>query len=376
MIGFHGSSTGAATTASVTAGQRNRDFANHSGGCLLSSCMDSQRDARPGIKLEGVTKSFGDLRAVDHVSLSAQPGRVLGLLGHNGAGKTTLMRLIAGLLRPDAGSVSVHDLDPSIDGEAVRQGLGVLPSSPIVDGRLTALENLDFAASVRGLDPHEARAHAAQLLAQFDLQDRADDRAAEYSAGMKQRLSLACVLIGRPGTLLLDEPTSAMDPLAACDFLDRLRHLCTIEDRTIIIATHDLAVASELCDKLMILSQGQVIAHGAPRALTEQLGTKTQIRVGPHDQVNRAVEIVRAFDPTASIVDDRTVEADRLTGSLAPAVARRIIETGLDLYSFREETATLENLYFQLHDESLDQTPMPDLDRSETGRCITQGVSQ
>jgi len=334
--------------------------------------MQTQFDAESGIEISEATKAFGDLRAVDNVSLTAAPGQVLGLLGHNGAGKTTLMRLIAGLLRPDAGSVSVLGRNPAIDGRFVRSNLGALPSTQLIDGRLTGAENLMFAATVRGIDRTTAADRTTELLTQFSLETRRDDRAAEFSAGMKQRLALACVLVAHPRILLLDEPTSAMDPLAAKEFLDQLRHLRTVEDRIIILATHDLGVASELCDDVLILSQGQVILQGAPQDLTEKLGTKTRVRVGPNGQVNRAAEVIRQFNSKVTVLDDRSLEVDRLARSSAPLIVRRMVEQGLDVFSFSEETATLEDLYFELHQQSLDDGPTanpPATDRTIEGVC-------
>ena len=184
---------------------------------------------------DGLTRHFGELVAVDHLTLEVQAGEVFGFLGHNGAGKTTTVRLLNGVLAPTSGTARVLGLAPMEQGPALRRRTGVLTETPSLDERLTGRENLEIYAALYGVPRREIAARVKELMDIFQLEDRADEKAGDYSKGMKQRLALARALIHRPELLFLDEPTSGLDPVATRLVHDMVTHLSHDEERTVFL---------------------------------------------------------------------------------------------------------------------------------------------
>lgn len=213
----------------------------------------------------GLTRRFGSLVAVDHLDLSIPRARIYGFLGPNGSGKSTTIRLLCGLLLPSSGSV--HVLGYAVPGEAetVRRRIGYMTQRFSLYEDLSALENLDFVAEVHGLPAREKRARLAAAMAEYRLQDLAQQRAGTMSGGQRQRLALAAATLHRPELLLLDEPTSAVDPQSRRDFWDSLFALVE-RGTTILVSTHYMDEA-ERCHRLAILDRGRLAAEGAPREL-------------------------------------------------------------------------------------------------------------
>jgi ABC-2 type transport system ATP-binding protein len=303
------------------------------------------------LELRHVTRRFGEVTAVDSLDLEVQRGEVVGLLGHNGAGKTTTVRLLAGLLAADEGSVRVDGRDPATEGELVRQGLGVLPSQPVVDGRLTARQNLRFAAELFGVTG-ALEARIAATLEDFDLTERGDERVAGFSTGMRQRLSLARVLLPDPDILLLDEPTSALDPVASRQVRRRLAALAQEEHRTLVLCTHDLAEAEQLCDRVVVLEQGRVVLEGSPAELAADHGVGgVLLEVAPEQ-----VDAVRDRLRRSAVAGDVTVDGAgrvRATGvprDEIPGLVWALATAHLAVYEVRRLDPTLEEVYLALHD--------------------------
>ena len=230
----------------------------------------------PAIVLEDVTRRFRAKRAdqrdevvaLDHVSLTVGAGEVFGLLGPNGAGKTTLLRVVSTLLVPSGGRALVLGYDVVHDPEPVRRRIGVvLGGERSVYWRLTARENLLYAAALHDLPPELARERAGQLLAMVGLAERADDLVERYSTGMRQRLALARALVHNPALLVLDEPTAGLDPQASVTMRTMLEALGRDRGRTIVLATHNLAEAERVCSTVAIIDRGRVLAGGPPAAL-------------------------------------------------------------------------------------------------------------
>lgn len=309
-----------------------------------------QPHVSPSLELADVTRRFGEVTAVDGFSLQVAPGEVVGLLGHNGAGKTTTVRLLAGLLAADAGRVRVAGLDPIDDGVAVRRHLGVLPSRPVVDDRLTAAANLRFAAEVTGLPREGLEARIAASLEVFDLLDRAEERVEGFSTGMRQRLSLARVLLPEPPVLLLDEPTAALDPVAARQVRRILAELARDARRTVVLCTHDLAEAEALCDRVVVLERGRSVAEGRPAELTASHGSGGLLIEVAHEDLDRARTIV--VSGTAQDVEVEGGNRLRVVGvprERVPAVVGELSAAGVTLYEVRRLDPTLEDVYLALH---------------------------
>jgi ABC-type multidrug transport system ATPase subunit len=311
------------------------------------------------LELAAVTRRFGEVIALDGLDLEVASGEVVALLGHNGAGKTTTVRLLAGLLAPDEGTVRVQGRDPVVDGDQVRQRLGVLPARPVVDDRLTGRQNLAFVTAVFGLDPGRAEARSAELLERFGLTSRADERVGTYSTGMRQRLSLARVLLTEPEVLLLDEPTAALDPVAARLVRRTLGELAAAEERTVVLCTHDLAEAEALCDRVVVLANGAPIATGTPQELARAHGVAAyHLDVG-EAAVGRATRLVRDHLPELTVAghpsSSDVLVLRGLSPELAPELVRLLVTAELDVRELHRVTPSLEEVYLALHGEVPDE---------------------
>ncbi len=233
------------------------------------------------ISCDDLSKQFGDFWAVNGVSLDVQPGEVLVLLGQNGAGKTTTVRMLTAVLTPTRGRAQVAGYDVAREPEKVRSSVGVLTEQHGLYARMTAEEYLDFFAQVYGISSDLKKARIAQLLDYFGLSSAAKRRTGEYSKGMRQKLALARALIHEPPVLLLDEPTSAMDPESARLVRDHIADLRSSQ-RTIIICTHNLTEAEYLADKIAVIYHGRTIIQGTVEEIKQRLmgPTEYEIRLG------------------------------------------------------------------------------------------------
>ncbi|MEQ8816874.1 MAG: ABC transporter ATP-binding protein [Thalassobaculum sp.] len=229
----------------------------------------------PAIALDGVSRRYGAVTALQDANLRADPGETVALVGHNGAGKTTLMKLVLGLIRPTAGTVRVLGEDPAgRHGARVRGRIGFLPESVAFHAAMTGAELLDFYARLKG----EPRAANAELLERVGLADAASRRVGTYSKGMRQRLALAQALIGEPGILLLDEPTSGLDPESrrqVYETIDDLRRSGAL----VLLSTHALAEIERQVDRVAMLHRGRLIAVGDVAALRRRIPMPVRIRL-------------------------------------------------------------------------------------------------
>lgn len=215
------------------------------------------------LRATGLTKRYGELTALDGLDLDIHQGEIFGLLGANGAGKTTLIKLLIGLLKADAGTIRVLGLDPVRQARELRQQIGYMPQAPVLYDDLTGRENVLFWTRAHRLP--DLRARAAETLALVNLSDRADDPVYTYSGGMKQRLSLACALAHRPRLLLLDEPTTGVDPKLRHTFWQTFREM-TAAGATIVLSTHQMDEAV-YCDRLAVLREGRMLVCDTPAGL-------------------------------------------------------------------------------------------------------------
>jgi ABC-2 type transport system ATP-binding protein len=301
--------------------------------------------ADPAVEIDGVHRSFGAIRALDGMSLTVGRGEVVGLLGHNGAGKTTTVRLLLGILAPDRGAIRVLGRDPLHDGPDVRRSIGLVSATPGVDERLTARQNLAFAADVYGVDDRE---RAGALLEQFDLYSRADDRVAGFSTGMRQRLALARALLHDPPLLLLDEPTAALDPVVSREVRATVERLAG-EGRSVVLCSHNLTEAQQLCDRVVVLQEGRVIAEGAPMALAASLGlTRLRLLVDAGDRAAAESAVVGL----GGAVEGRNgqLAVTGLDASVVPGLVAALVDAGVRVHGVVPEDASLEDVYFALHD--------------------------
>jgi ABC-2 type transport system ATP-binding protein len=222
-----------------------------------------------------LTRTHGDLLAVDHVSFQVAQGEIFGYLGPNGAGKTTTIKMLTGLLRPTEGTAQVNGYSISHDLHRVKRNIGVVPEVSNVYGELTAWDNLAFAGDLYSVPRRERATRAKALLEQFDLYERRQSKVKTYSRGMKRRLTIAMALIHGPSVLFLDEPTTALDARSAIFVRDLIRRLKE-EGITIFLTTHYIEEADQLCDRVAIINEGRIIACDTPERLKNSLlGTHT-----------------------------------------------------------------------------------------------------
>jgi ABC-2 type transport system ATP-binding protein len=319
-------------------------------------------DAAPTtvITTEGLTRRFGSQVAVDGLTVTIETGEVFGFLGHNGAGKTTTVRMLNGVLAPNAGSVRVFGLDPVTHGHRIRARTGVLTETPALDSRLTARATLLHFAEVYSVPPRDRRRRVDELLATFELEKRADSKVGGFSKGMRQRLALARTLIHDPDIIFLDEPTSGLDPVAIRDVHQMIEWL-THRGRTVFLCTHNLAEAERLCDRVAVLSQGRVLAIGTTQELGSRLNRGHRISVEVDaSEVGRAVKLFAATPPVllAEAITDRATARNGSAALVLHGVSRRdvpqIINTAtqheLKLYRVQPEEPSLEDVYFALQE--------------------------
>ncbi|MGA3296708.1 MAG: ABC transporter ATP-binding protein [Candidatus Bathyarchaeia archaeon] len=223
------------------------------------------------LQVNGVTKSFGDVRALNGVSFSVEHSEVLGLLGPNGSGKSTLMKIIVGILKPDAGNIQVLTTDVGADPIRVKKIVGYVPESPRLYEFLTGTEYLDFVADVHDLDADTKRQRISESLKALDLDGRENEMINGYSQGMKQKLAIIAGLLHRPQLLVLDEPLNSLDPRSA-RIVKELIHKLRDDGIPTIFSTHVLDIADAICDRVIIMANGTVLEAGTPNELRTKAG--------------------------------------------------------------------------------------------------------
>ncbi len=298
------------------------------------------------ILTQNLGKRFGNFQAVDNVNLSVNAGEVLALLGPNGAGKTTTVRMLTSLLVPSSGWARVADYDTVQQASQVRASVGVLTENHGLYNRMPAEEYLDFFGQIysQSAGVREERIH--QLLDDFGLSDHLHQPLGEFSKGMRQKLALARALLHNPPVLLLDEPTSAMDPESARLVRDAIRTLRS-EDRTIVICTHNLAEAEELADKIAIIRQGKIIAQGSPQRLkAHMLGPEEfEIRLAVHLNGRQPV-LPESVNFTSSGLDwVRYCTPDPTQAN--PLVLQALVAQGWPVITLQQVPRSLEQVYLQ-----------------------------
>jgi ABC-2 type transport system ATP-binding protein len=262
------------------------------------------------VRVEGLRHVYGRRRALNDVSFSVTPGELFGLLGPNGGGKTTLFKILSTLLTPSGGSAFVFG-DPLSVPDAVRRHLGVVFQRPSLDGKLTVAENLMCHGHLYGLRGARLRQRAAAVLHRFGLADRAADRVETLSGGLQRRTELAKALLHQPPLLLLDEPSTGLDPGARRDFIQYLHQLRAQEGATIVLTSHDMEEA-ERCDRVAILHQGNLVGIGAPAELKARVGGDVVVMQARDPQALRQ-KIRQRFACDAAVVDG-TLRVERARG--------------------------------------------------------------
>ncbi|NDJ60487.1 MAG: ABC transporter ATP-binding protein [Chloroflexi bacterium] len=299
------------------------------------------------IEVENLTKRYGDFAAVNAITFSARPGQVTGFLGPNGAGKTTTMRMLTGFTPPTEGKAVVAGHDVFEESMAVRKRVGYLPESVPLYRDMTARDYLKYIAEIRGVRKRRARADA--VLERVGLLSRADSRIRTLSKGMRQRVGLAQALIHDPDVLILDEPTIGLDPIQVLELRDLVRDLG--RDHTLLFSTHILAEAEQVCDQVVIINQGAIIAQGSPTALRGELerGGRVLLRVdAPADAVIPVIAGLPSVSHAETGLDGIVAMPTDENTDPRPDIARAVIERGWQLMELRPLAVNLEEIFLEL----------------------------
>jgi oleandomycin transport system ATP-binding protein len=300
------------------------------------------------IVAEELVKRFGTTTALDGVDLAVRTGSVFGLLGPNGAGKTTAVRILATLLRPDAGRALVGGYDVVTESHQVRQLVGLTGQYASVDESLTGTENLVLIARLLGMSRAEAKSRAGELLGDFRLDDAADRAVKTYSGGMRRRLDLAASLVGRARMLFLDEPTTGLDPRSRTEMWDVIRTLVA-GGVTVLLTTQYLEEADQLADEISVVDHGRVIATGTPEELKARTGAQT-LAVRPAHEVDlpTVVATVAQLAGSAPEVRDTLVTATVADPAVLPAVVRRLDDAGVLVGELALRGSSLDEVFLSL----------------------------
>ncbi|TML84074.1 MAG: ABC transporter ATP-binding protein [Actinobacteria bacterium] len=303
----------------------------------------------PLVHARGLVKEFGRLVAVDGIDFDVQRGEAFGFLGPNGAGKTSTMRIVGCISPPTAGTLRVLDLDPVADGARIRAKLGVVPQQDTLDSELTVRENILIYGRYFGLARADLREKAAQLLDFVQLSERADDPVEPLSGGMKRRLTIARSLVNDPQVLLLDEPTTGLDPQARHLVWDRLFRLKQ-QGASLILTTHYMDEAEQLCDRLVVMDNGKIVAEGSPLELIRRYSTREVVELRFADRPPEPAELrVDGLVDRIESLPDRiliyTEDGDH--------VATALHERGLETSSVLVRRSTLEDVFLHLTGRSL-----------------------
>ncbi|WP_430812821.1 MULTISPECIES: ABC transporter ATP-binding protein [unclassified Carboxylicivirga] len=305
------------------------------------------------IQLNGVTKKYGDFTAVNNLDLSISQGEVFGLLGPNGAGKSTTILMLMGLTEPSSGTVSVCGINSTSKPIEVKKKVGYLPEDVGFYDDLTGLENLIYTARLNGLDYHTAQQKGNELLERVGLSSNKDKKTGKYSKGMRQRLGLADVLIKKPEVIILDEPTTGIDPNGVVDLLDLIKKLSVEQNITVLFSSHNLHQVQQVCDRVGIFVGGKLLAEGNIKELAQKLfnrGTHLiEIGVGhgdkssiSADELARLLNSVRGIQKVMAKHGHFQVEC---SSDISSIIAKTVIEAQYQLNFMRKKEYGLDAIY-------------------------------
>jgi ABC-2 type transport system ATP-binding protein len=299
--------------------------------------------------------------AIDEVDLDIREGEIFGLLGPNGAGKTTLIAVLCGLLPPTAGDATIAGHSVARDPMAVKRAIGVVPEEIALYARLSGRQNLRFFGSLRGLAGREMDRAVDEALAEIALTDRAGDKVADYSNGMKRRLNIAVELLHKPRILLMDEPTLGLDPESRRHILDLVTRFKRERGATILYTTHNMEEAQELSDRVGIIHRGRIIAQGAPGELIQAMRSEDTLRL----DIGASAVSAAALSALSRVPEARLISSDnqillfslRSAAEALPEILAIVKEAGIGVRALTVQQPSLETVFLRLTGERLTEAP-------------------
>jgi ABC-2 type transport system ATP-binding protein len=241
----------------------------------------------PALEVRSLSKHFGEVKAVNDISFSVNQGEFFGLLGPNGAGKTTTIRMIIGVLKPDAGNIQIEGVDLSKNYFEAKSKIGAIPEVGNIYPDLSARENIDLVGRFYGLPKSLRQERAEKLLSDLGLRERGDDLARKFSKGMRQRVSIACALVNEPPILILDEPTEGLDVMSRRLIIDKVKEM-NQKGSTVILTTHNIEEANKLCQRVCIINKGAIVAIDSPERLRRTAEKMQVLEVGFNKKIDAA----------------------------------------------------------------------------------------
>lgn len=299
------------------------------------------------IRVEGLTKDFGNRRAIDGLTFDARKGEIVGFLGPNGAGKTTTMRILCGFMPPTAGKAEVAGHDVIGESLEVRKKVGYMPETVPLYPDMTVFDYIKFMADLRKLPNAEERVD--EILERLGLEDRANGYIANLSKGMRQRVGLAQALVHTPEVLILDEPTIGLDPAQIIEVRNLIRELG--REHTVLLSTHILSEAQQVCNRVMIINRGRIVAEDTPELLQARLAGAQRVVVrvsGDSDGLDTAIQKVAGVTVVGRIQDGKLEFETEPGRDPSPEVARAIVNGGYSLVELRPVGLSLEDIFLQL----------------------------
>ena len=303
------------------------------------------------ISVQNLTKDYGPHRAIDHLNFTAEKGEVLGFLGPNGAGKTTTMRILTGYMPPTSGTATIDGLDVMDDSLRVRQKVGYLPETVPLYEDMRVTDYLEFMGKLHKVPEIEDRVD--DVLIQIGMDERSHSLIKNLSKGMRQRVGLGQALLHHPDVLILDEPTIGLDPKQIKEVRTLIRNIG--KERTVMLSTHILSEAQQICDRVIIINKGKIVAEDAPENLQNRLSSMRTVYVRVKDRTDQAMTLIREVPGVLAVkaLETGRIEVENAREQDArPDIAKKLVDGGFELLELTPETVNLENIFLKLTRET------------------------
>jgi ABC-2 type transport system ATP-binding protein len=301
------------------------------------------------IEVQDLTKYYGPTLAISRINFAVAQGEIVGFLGPNGAGKTTTLKILAGFLAPTSGAARINGFDCFTESLEARRSLGYLPETVPLYPDLTVTQFLQFAARAKGLESRQEMSEIGRVSEDCGLKEVRHTLIGSLSKGYRQRVGLAQALLNRPPLLILDEPTIGLDPSQIVEIRQLIKDLAG--DHTVILSSHILPEVSQLCQRVIIINRGQIVASDAPENLSRQLGHGSRISLvvkGPSLEVASALKSVAGVKDVSPAGEDRYLVQGQNGGDLRPELARLVVQRGWQLLELKAQEFTLEEVFLNL----------------------------